>query len=158
INTRDGLRMSAARAYLWPIRGRGNLRIETGALATRILFEGRRAAGLAYQQRGQARQARARREVVLCGGSINTPQLLQLSGVGPAALLKSCGIEVVHDSPAVGRNLQDHLCHDYVYRCRVASLNNELNNWPGRIRAGLRYVLTRRGPLALSVNQGGGFF
>jgi len=158
INTRDGLRMSAARAYLWSARRRPNLRIETGALAGRILFEGRRAVGIAYEQGGRAREARARREVILSGGSINTPQLLQLSGVGPGPLLQSCGIGVVRDSPAVGRNLQDHLCHDYVYRCRVASLNNELNNWPGRIRAGLRYVLTRGGPLALSVNQGGGFF
>ena len=158
INTRSGLRLSAARAYLWPAESRPNLRIETGALATRILFEGKRAVGIAYEQRGQSCEARAAAEVILCGGSINSPQLLQLSGVGPAALLKSCGIEVLHESPAVGQNLQDHLCHDYVYRCRVPSLNDQLNNWPGRLRAGLHYLLTRGGPLALSVNQGGGFF
>jgi len=158
INTRGGLRLSAARAYLWPAESRPNLRIETGALATRILFEGKRAIGVAYEQRGQSCEARAGAEVILCGGSINSPQLLQLSGVGPAALLKSCGIEMRHESQAVGQNLQDHLCHDYVYRCRVPSLNDQLNNWPGRLRAALRYVLTRGGPLALSVNQGGGFF
>jgi choline dehydrogenase len=158
INTRGGLRLSAARAYLWPAERRPNLRIETGALATRILFEGKRAIGVAYEQRGQRCEARAGAEVILCGGSINSPQLLQLSGVGPGTLLRSCGIEVLHESQAVGQNLQDHLCHDYVYRCRVPSLNDELNNWPGRLRAGLRYVLTRGGPLALSVNQGGGFF
>ena len=158
INTRGGQRLSAARAYLWPAESRPNLRIETGALATRILFEGKRAVGVAYEQRGQSCEARAGAEVILCGGSINSPQLLQLSGVGPATLLRSCGIEVQHESQAVGQNLQDHLCHDYVYRCRVPSLNDQLNNWPGRLRAGLRYVLTRGGPLALSVNQGGGFF
>jgi choline dehydrogenase len=158
INTRGGLRLSAARAYLWPAEGRANLRIETGALATRILFEGKRAVGVAYEQRGQSCEARAAAEVILCGGSINSPQLLQLSGVGPAALLKSCGIEVRHENAAVGQNLQDHLCHDFVYRCRVPSLNDQLNNWPGRLWAALRYVLTRGGPLALSVNQGGGFF
>ena len=158
INTRGGLRLSAARAYLWPAEGRANLRIETGALATRILFEGKRAVGVAYEQRGQNCEARAAAEVILCGGSINSPQLLQLSGVGPAALLKSCGIEVRHENAAVGQNLQDHLCHDYVYRCRVPSLNDQLNNWPGRLWAALRYALTRGGPLALSVNQGGGFF
>jgi choline dehydrogenase len=157
INTRDGLRMSAARAYLWPAARRPNLRIETGALATGLLFEGRRAVGVAYEQGGRRREARAGAEVILCGGAINTPQLLQISGIGPAALLKSCGIAVLQDSPAVGRNLQDHLCHDYVFRCRVASLNDQLNNWPGRLWQGLRYVLTRRGPLALSVNQGGAF-
>ena len=111
INTRGGLRMSAARAYLWPAESRPNLRIETGALATRILFEGKRAVGVAYEQRGQSCEARAGAEVILSGGSINSPQLLQLSGIGPAALLKSCGIEVLHDSAAVGQNLQDHLCH-----------------------------------------------
>ena len=158
LNTHKGMRMSAARAYLWPAARRPNLRIETGALATRILFEGSRAVGVAYEQNGRRHEARARAEVLLCGGSINSPQLLQLSGVGPSALLRGLGIDVLHESPAVGQNLQDHLCHDHVYRCRVPSLNEQLNNWPGRIRAGIRYLLTRGGPLALSVNQGGGFF
>jgi choline dehydrogenase len=158
LNTRDGFRMSAARAYLRPARGRANLRIETEALATRILFEGRRATGVAYEQNGTVVEAHAGREVILAGGSINSPQLLQLSGVGPLDVLKSCGIAVRHESPAVGRHLHDHLCHDYVYRARQPSLNDVLLPWSGRIAAGLRYVLARRGPLALSVNQGGGFF
>ncbi len=158
INTRDGLRMSAARAYLWPARKRANLRIETEALATRILFEGRRAIGIAYERLGRLDEARAGREVILAGGSVNSPQLLQLSGVGPQDVLRSCGIEVKHHSPAVGRNLQDHLCFDHVYRSRLPSLNDELYPWWGKIRAGLRYVLARSGPLSLSVNQGGGFF
>lgn len=158
INTRDGLRMSASRAYLWPARKRANLRIETGALATRILFEGKRAVGVAYEQRGRAHEARAGREVILSGGSINTPQLLQVSGVGPAELLRDCGIEVRHESAAVGNHLQDHLCFDHIYKSKLPSLNNDLYPWWGKLRAGLQYILTRKGPLSLSVNQGGGYF
>ncbi len=100
---------------------------------------------------------RATREILLCAGAINTPQLLQLSGVGPAAHLQASGVPIVHDSPGVGRHLQDHLCIDYLYRSRVPSLNEELRPWHGKLRAGLRYLATRRGPLALSVNQAGGF-
>ncbi len=157
INTRDGFRQSAARAYLWPARRRANLRVETAALATRILFEGRRAVGIDYRQRGRAATAEAGRAVILAAGVINTPQLLQLSGVGPADLLRSCGVAVRHESPAVGRHLQDHLCFDNVYRSRRPSLNDELHGWPGKLCAGLRYVLLRQGPLSLSLNQGGGF-
>jgi choline dehydrogenase len=158
INTHRGLRMSAARAYLWPARSRPNLRIETEALATRVLFDGKRAIGIAYEQRGHMCEARAGREVILAGGSINSPQLLQLSGVGPADVLRACGIDAVHQSPAVGRNLQDHLCFDHVYRAKVPTLNNTFHPWWGKLKVGLQYVLTRKGPLSLSVNQGGGFF
>ncbi len=158
INTAGGFRMSTARAYLRPAKRTGRVRVETGALATRVLFEGSRAVGVAYRQRGSEREARAGREVILAGGAINTPQLLQLSGVGPAALLKEHGIAVVADQPAVGRHLQDHLCYDHVYRSRRPSLNDALLPLTGKIKVGLQYVLFRDGPLALSVNQGGGFF
>jgi choline dehydrogenase len=158
INTRGGFRMSAARAYLWPAQKRGNLRVEVNALSTRILLEGGRAAGIRYEQRGRTHEARAGREVILAGGAINSPQLLLLSGIGPEPLLKSRGIAVHHHLPAVGRNLQDHLCHDYVYRARRPSLNDTLYPWYGKLLAGMRYVLQRQGPLALSLNQGGGFF
>jgi choline dehydrogenase len=158
INTRDGFRMSASRAYLWPARKRPNLRVETDALATRILFEGKRAVGIAYEQRGQVHEARAGQEVILSGGSINTPQLLQLSGVGPEEVLRSSGIEVLHHAPAVGRHLQDHLCYDYIFRSKAPSLNDELRPWWGKLRAGLQYILARKGPMSLSLNQGGGFF
>jgi choline dehydrogenase len=158
LNTRGGFRMSAARAYLWPARNRPNLRIETGALATRILFEGKRAVGVAYEQRGQSHEARAGRETILAGGSINSPQLLQLSGVGPEDVLRGCGIDVLHHAPAVGRHLQDHLCFDHVYRSKLPSLNNVFHPWWGKLWAGLHYALARKGPLSLSVNQGGGFF
>jgi len=157
ITTRGGLRMSAARAYLRPAMRRANLRVETGAQARRILFEGRRAVGVEYLRNGETRTAHAGRGVILAAGAINSPQLLQLSGLGPAALLRPLGIDVVSDHPAVGRHLQDHLCIDHLHRSRVPTLNEELGPWPGRIRVGLKYLLMRRGPLAMSVNQGGGF-
>jgi choline dehydrogenase-like flavoprotein len=158
LTTKGGLRLSAARAYLWPARRRPNLRIETHAFATRVLFEGKRAVGVEYRQHGKTLEARAGREVILSGGAINSPQLLQLSGIGPPDILAKCGIAIVHPSPHVGRNLQDHLCYDHVYRSNQPSLNDTLYPWWGKIRAGLRYVFRRSGPLSLSVNQGGGFF
>jgi choline dehydrogenase len=157
IATRDGRRMSAARAYLRPAMGRTNLEVVTRAHATRILFDGRRATGIEYLYRGARRRATARAEVILAAGAINSPQLLQLSGIGPADVLRRAGIEAVHALPAVGRNLQDHLCIDHLYRSRVPTLNEQLRPWHGKLAAGLRYVLTRKGPLSLSVNQGGGF-
>ena len=158
ITTRKGLRASASTAYLRPAMRRANLRVETGAYVTRVLFEGRRASGAAYVQHGRSLTCRARREVILAGGAINSPQLLQLSGVGPGAALQALGIAVLADSPAVGQHLQDHLCIDYVYRSRVPTLNNELGPWPAKLWAGLKYIGARRGPLSLSINQGGGFF
>ena len=158
ITTLNGLRASASTANLRPAMRRSNLRVETGALAQQMVFEGLRATGIIYRQHGQLRTSRARCEVILAGGAINTPQLLQLSGIGPVDALQALGIPVVLHSPAVGRHLQDHLCIDYVYRSRVPTLNNQLGPWPAKLWAGFRYVMTRRGPLALSINQGGGFF
>ena len=158
ITTRNGLRESASTAYLRPAMQRANLRVETGAQVAKILFDGTCADGVAYTRHGQAHRCRARREVILAAGAINSPQLLQLSGVGPGAALQSLGIAVVADSPAVGQHLQDHLCIDYVYRSRVPTLNDQLGPWPAKLRAGLQYLLTRGGPLSLSINQGGGFF
>ncbi|MCB1477496.1 MAG: GMC family oxidoreductase N-terminal domain-containing protein [Rhodobiaceae bacterium] len=154
---KDGMRMSTARAYIRPARKRPNLAIEKHALTTRILFEGKRAAGVAYSQHGMMREARARREVIVSAGAVNSPQLLQLSGVGPTDLLRQKGIDVVHPSEGVGRNLQDHLAIDYLFRSRVPTLNDQLYPWYGKLWHGLRYVLTRRGPLSLGVNQAGGF-
>ncbi len=158
ITTRDGLRASSSTAYLRPALRRANLRVETGAQVSKILFDGTRAAGVAYTRHGQTHHCRARREVIVSAGSINSPQLLQLSGVGPGAALQSLGIAVVADSPAVGQHLQDHLCIDYVYRSRTPTLNDQLGPWPAKLRAGVQYLLTRGGPLSLSINQGGGFF
>lgn len=158
ITTQGGLRASASSAYLRPAMKHARLNVQTGAHATRIVFDGLRASGVVYRQGGQSLFAQARLEVILAAGAINSPQLLQLSGVGPAAQLKALGIAVVHDSPAVGQNLQDHLCIDHLYRSRVPTLNNQLGPWYGKLWAGLQYAAMRRGPLALSVNQGGGFF
>jgi choline dehydrogenase len=157
INTRNGLRCSSATAYLHPALRRKNLDLVTSALVLRILFEGRRAVGVDYRRQGRTFTAKARREVILSAGAVHSPTVLQRSGVGPGELLQSLGIEVVRAAPAVGRNLQDHLGLDYLYRSRRATLNNLLRPLWGRAWIGLRYALFRDGPLALSVNQAGGF-
>lgn len=155
---KDGFRMSSARAYLHPVRHRRNLKVEKNALVSGVIFEAKRAVGVKYRQGNRQNSIRARREVIVCGGSINSPQLLQLSGIGPARLLREKGIEVLHNSQAVGQNLQDHIAIDNIYRSRVPTLNDELRPLFGRLRHGINYVLRRRGPLSLGVNQGGGFF
>ena len=157
ITTRAGFRASAADAYLRPALRRANLRVETGAQATRVLFDGARATGVEYRQHGQTRIATARAEVILCAGALNTPQLLQLSGVGPGALLQEMGIGVTHDAPQVGRNLMDHLGVDHMFTATQPSLNQVLRPLWGKARVGLQYILTRKGPLSMSLNQGGGF-
>ncbi len=157
ITTKDGLRASTARCYLRPALKRPNLDLKTRALATRILFEGKRAVGIAYRQNGQDLVAKARCEVVLCGGAINSPQLLQLSGIGPGAMLQELGIDVVQNAPHVGQNLEDHLGLDNLYRTHVPTLNQILGPWLGKLRVGLQFLLMRQGPLSLSINQAGGF-
>lgn len=158
ISTKNGRRMSAARAFLWPSMKRPNVRIETNALATRILFEGKRAVGIEYEQNGKTQIARAGREVILSGGSVNSPQLLQLSGIGPPAHLKSLGIEPVHANEHVGRNLEDHVGINYTFKGREATLNQILRPWWGKLWVGMQYLLLRSGPLSLSMNNAGGFF
>ena len=157
INTRKGRRASTANAYLRPALRRGGVKLETHARASRVLFDGLRAVGIEYCQGGETRTARARREVILAGGSINSPQLLQLSGVGDAARLKALGIAPVLNLPQVGCNLQDHLAVSYFYKTRVPTLNDELGTWWGKARAGMQYLTSRGGPLSMSVNQAGGF-
>ncbi|WP_322415750.1 GMC family oxidoreductase [Mesorhizobium huakuii] len=158
ISTKNGRRMSAARAFLRPAMKRGNVRVETNALASRILFEGKRAVGVEYLQNGQTKTARAGREVILSAGSINSPQLLQLSGVGPSALLKGLGIPLVQANENVGANLQDHVGINYTFKGKVPTLNQILRPWWGKLLVGMQYILTRSGPLSLSMNHGGGFF
>ena len=121
------------------------------------MFKDKKAIGVEYIQQGKTRKAFAGREVILSAGSINTPQILQLSGVGDAQLLKEKGVELVHNQPNVGRNLQDHLSIDHTYKTKVPTLNDQLRPWSGRLWHGLNYVLRQRGPLSLGVNQGGGF-
>jgi len=158
LTTRDGRRMSAARAFLRPAMKRPNVGVETGAVATRILFQGRKAVGVEYRKNGRLLQAHARREVILSAGSVNSPQLLQLSGIGPGALLQEFGIPVLHANDHVGANLQDHQGINYTWRATSATLNQILRPWWGKLLLGARYLLMRDGPLSMSMNQGGGFF
>jgi choline dehydrogenase len=150
LTTRRGLRSSTAVGYLKPARTRPNLKVETGALATRIVFDGRRATGITYRRDGEIRTASVAKELVLSGGAINSPQLLQLSGVGPGSLLRDHGIEVVNDLPGVGGSLQDHYQVRSIYDCnRRLSVNDEVRSPLHKVAAGLRWALFRTGPLAI---------
>jgi choline dehydrogenase len=157
--SRRGRRWSTAVGYLRPARRRQNLAIVTEALATRVLFEGRRAVGIEYRRGGETRQVRARHEVILAGGAINSPQLLQLSGIGPGALLRDHGIAVAADLPGVGEDLQDHLQARIVLRCtKPITLNDDVNSAMRRVGIGVRYALWRTGPLTVSAGYAGAFF
>ena len=156
--TKKGWRSSSAVAYLKPARGRANLRVETNAHVERVLFEGTRATGVRYRQGERTLTANAHREVILAAGALQSPQLLQLSGVGPAALLASHGIAVVADRPGVGENLQDHLQMRLVFKCtKPVTTNDDLASWWRSAKIGLQWLLFREGPLAIGINQGGLF-
>ncbi len=154
VTQRGGRRWSAASAYLKPALPRPNLTVVTRALAERIVFEGRRAAGVQFIENGLTRQTvRARREVILAGGAVNSPQLLLLSGVGPGEHLRSTGIEVVADLPGVGRNLQDHLAAAVMYRMtRPISMLNATSQ-----RALVDFIARGRGMLTSNVAEGNAF-
>ena len=137
ITRRRGLRCSAADAFLRPALRRKTVKLETGALATRLVVEGGRAVGVDYQRDGVEFSARARADVVLSAGAVASPHLLQLSGIGPGALLQEHGIPVLLDLPAVGGGLQDHLAVSYHFRSRLPTLNDLLHSWGGKARAGL---------------------
>lgn len=143
-NTRRGLRWGGREAYLRPLRAGHDLRIRTGALATRVLFEGKRAVGVEYERAGVVHRVQARCEVILAAGAIQSPQLLELSGVGDARLLGSLGIGVIHDLPAVGENLHDHLHTRVTYECRNAVTLNQIMRNPLR-KAGMAARLLVRG-------------
>jgi choline dehydrogenase len=151
LTVKNGQRCSAAVAYLHPVMERANLRVETDALATRVLIENGRAVGVEYIQKGEQKQARANAEVILSGGAINSPQLLQLSGVGPAVLLKEHGIDVIADLPGVGENLQDHYVITSTYRLKPGTVSvNELTKGARFVGETLKYLFQRRGLLTLS--------
>jgi choline dehydrogenase len=157
--TRRGRRASTARSYLRPAQGRKNLKVETAALAQRILFDGRHAKAIEYRQGGTLHTARARKEILISGGAYNSPQLLQLSGVGPTELLRKHGIGVVLDAGGVGHDLQDHLQIRVVTRCaKNITLNDIVNNPLRRILAGARYAAFRKGPLTIAAGTSGAFF
>ncbi len=153
-----GRRNSAARAFLRPAMKRRNVRVIAAAMVTRVVIEGGRAVGVEYLRGGQRQVLRAKGEVILAGGAINSPQLLQLSGVGPGALLQSLGIPVVRENANVGDHLSDHQGINYTWAMNVPTYNDELRSGWGKLRAGMQYVLARGGPLAKSINHAGGFF
>jgi choline dehydrogenase len=158
LTTRRGFRCSTAVAYLRPARGRSNLAVKTNAQATKIVLDGRRTSGVVYRQGGREYTVAARREVIVAAGSIQSPQLLQLSGIGPPGLLRSFGIPVVHALDGVGENLQDHLQARVIFLCtKPITTNDTLNSWWRTMAMGLQYVLTRTGPMAVGINQGGIF-
>jgi choline dehydrogenase len=149
--TRNGKRCSTAVGYLHPVRTRRNLRVVTGALAEKILFEGKRAVGVAFREYGQPRTVRATREVILCGGAVNSPQLLLLSGVGPADQLAQFGIPVVHELRGVGQSLQDHYSAPIKLKCRLPiTVNDVMQSSLKQLKVGLQYYLFRTGPLTMA--------
>jgi len=152
-----GRRWSASTAYLRPARRRPNLTVTTRALATRIVFDGNRAVGVEYSRRGGRVRRVPAGEVVLCGGAINSPQLLQLSGVGNAGELETLGVGVVHDLPAVGENLQDHLEVYIQYACQHPVSMQPYLKWRHRPWIGARWLFLRSGPGATNHFEGGGF-
>lgn len=158
VNQKNGLRWNAVRAYIRPVKHRRNLTIVTGAHAQRVVFEDRRASGVEYLRDGQHHFAAAEGEVILSAGAVNSPHLLQLSGIGDGAHLASLGIPVVAERSAVGRNLQDHLQIRAVYRVEgVATLNQYANSLLGRARMALEFALRRTGPLTMAPSQLGIF-
>jgi choline dehydrogenase len=159
---RRGVRRSTARTFLHPVMNRPNLQVRTGAQVSRILFEGEgtklRAAGVVYIKEGREYQIKVRREVIVSAGTIQSPQILELSGVGSAKVLQRHGIGLLHDLPGVGENLQDHLQGRLIYETnQPITLNDDMKHLSGRVRIGLRYLLQRKGPLGWWAGVAGGF-
>ena len=153
-SSRHGRRYSAAVAYLRPAKSRPNLKIETNALTTHIAIESGRATTVHYEQGGTPRRATATREIILSAGTINSPQILQISGIGSPSHLKPMGITPIVDLPGVGANLQDQLQIRLVHELnRPLSVNDEIRTVFGKLRTGLRYLISRTGPMTLSAGQ-----
>ena len=158
LTTHKGWRCSTAVGYLRPARGRSNLQVICNAQATGLEIEGDRVVGVRYRHEGRDHLARCEGEVLLSAGALQSPQLLQLSGIGPAALLQKHGIPVRLDLAGVGENLQDHLQFRLIYECaKPITTNDQLNSWIGKGKIGLQWLLFRSGPLAVGINQGGCF-
>ncbi|MEJ6390504.1 GMC family oxidoreductase [Gymnodinialimonas ulvae] len=158
LTAKNGRRCSSAVAYLNPARGRANLQIVTHAQVDRIRLQGTRATGVQYTDRSGAVQiVSAAREVILCGGAINSPQLLMLSGIGEAAQLAEHGIDTVQDLGGVGKNMQDHLQARLVYKCTEPTLNDEVSSLWGQARIGLKYLMFRAGPMTMAASLATGF-
>ncbi|WP_238926249.1 GMC family oxidoreductase [Achromobacter xylosoxidans] len=158
VNQRRGWRWNTAKAFLRPVRERPNLHVMTGAHAERLLFEGMRCVGVQVRRDGQSASVRVAREVVLAAGAVNTPQLLELSGIGEPARLRESGIALRHALPGVGENLQDHLQLRVILKVRgVKTLNRVASTWWGKAGIGLEYLLNRSGPMSMAPSQLGAF-
>jgi choline dehydrogenase len=158
VNQKRGWRWSAARGFLKPVLQRPNLRLETGCLVEGLIFEGKRAAGVRFRQQGVARTARGRGEIVMAAGSLGSPQIMMLSGVGPAADLAALGIPIVLDKPGLGANLHDHLQLRLIYKISGVRTLNEMNaSLFGRAKIFLDFALFQRGPLTMAPSQLGAF-
>ncbi|MFY3135212.1 GMC family oxidoreductase [Achromobacter xylosoxidans] len=158
VNQRRGWRWNTAKAFLRPVRARANLQVLTGAHAERLLFEGTRCVGVQVRRDGLSISVRAAREVVLAAGAVNTPQLLELSGIGEPARLRESGIALRHALPGVGENLQDHLQLRVILKVRgVKTLNRVASTWWGKAGIGLEYLLNRSGPMSMAPSQLGAF-
>jgi choline dehydrogenase len=158
VNQKNGWRWNTAKAYLKPALGTGRLRVETHAQAEALILEGRKAVGVRFRQNGELRELRAAREVILSAGAIGSPQILQLSGIGPAPYLQSLGLDVVLDQPGIGANLQDHLQIRCAYKVQDATTLNTLSAslW-GKARIAGEYALWRSGPMSMAPSQLGAF-
>jgi len=155
-NIRNGERWSASRAYLHPVMDRKNLTVLCNALTTKILMQGKRATGVEYRRGGQLHHVSAA-EVICCGGAFNSPHLLQLSGIGPADVLTSAGVPVIHDLPGVGQNLQDHLEVYVQYACKKPVSVWPALRWYNKPWVGLQWLLFKKGPASTNHFEGGGF-
>lgn len=158
LTSRNGRRCSAAVAYLNPVKKRPNLQIITHAQVDKVVIEGKRATGVIYTDRsGNKQTVTARKEIVLSGGAINSPQILMLSGIGDSEQLAENGIDVVQDLPGVGKNLQDHLQARLVYKCNEPTLNDEVGSLFGQAKIGLKYLMYRSGPMTMAASLATGF-
>ena len=158
LTSRNGRRCSTAVAYLNPVKKRENLQIITHAQVEKVVIEDKRATGVIYTDRsGNKQSITARKEIVLCGGAINSPQILMLSGIGEAAQLSENGIDIVNDLPGVGKNMQDHLQARLVYKCNEPTLNDEVSSLVGQAKIGLKYLMFRAGPMTMAASLATGF-
>ncbi|APA86197.1 choline dehydrogenase [Paraburkholderia sprentiae WSM5005] len=158
VNQKRGIRWNASKAFLRPALKRGNLTVITGAHTQRVVFDGRRCTGVEYRGGDVDYLAKARCEVIVCAGAVNSPQLLELSGVGNGARLRDLGIEIVQDLRGVGENLQDHLQLRMAYQVQgVRTLNTMSAHWWGKLMIGMRYALFQSGPMSMSPSQLGAF-
>ena len=158
VNQRSGWRWTTAKAFLRPAKSRRNLKVVTRAHAQKVVITDKRASGVQFLHKGAAASVLARREVILASGAIGTPQLLQLSGIGPGGLLQRLGVEVVHDAPGVGSNLQDHLQIRCAYKITGAkTLNVMTSSMWGKAKIGLEYALRRSGLMSMAPSQLGAF-